>query len=175
MKKERHVKMNLIEITHHYPEPVELVFNLFGLPDPNTFSDTFEKFDIFAPPPKYIVLKEGFFDIKNVIFNDPATIVFWGDGTKTVVKALDEPYDPEKGLSMAISKHFFGNKWDYYNQFLHWLKKYNKSEESFSIEDMIQNPPANPHKNVGKEMGESRKHIRYNSETSVSKCYMEEK
>ena len=25
-------------------------------------------------------------EIKNVIFNDPATIVFWTDGTKTVVK-----------------------------------------------------------------------------------------
>ena len=26
--------------------------------------------------------------IRNVIFNDPATIVIWADGTKTVVKAV---------------------------------------------------------------------------------------
>ena len=42
--------------------------------------------------------------IKNVIFNKPATIVFWEDGTKTVVKAIDEPFDEEKGLAMAIAK-----------------------------------------------------------------------
>lgn len=28
--------------------------------------------------------------IKDVIFNDPATIVYWADGTKTVVKAENE-------------------------------------------------------------------------------------
>ncbi len=33
--------------------------------------------------------------IKNVIFNNPATIVFWSDGTKTVVKTAGEPFDPD--------------------------------------------------------------------------------
>lgn len=59
--------------------------------------------------------------IKNVIFNDPATIVFWDDGTKTVVKAENEPFDPEKGLAMAIAKRVLGNKGDYYNEFKKWL------------------------------------------------------
>lgn len=31
--------------------------------------------------------------IKNVIFNDPATIVFWKDGTKTVVKCQKDKGD----------------------------------------------------------------------------------
>lgn len=48
--------------------------------------------------------------IKQVIFNDPATIVFWNDGTKTVVKAHNEKFDKEKGLAMAICKKAFGNK-----------------------------------------------------------------
>ena len=61
--------------------------------------------------------------IKNVIFNDPATIVFWTDGTKTVVKAENEPFDPEKGLAMAIAKKSLGNKGDYYNEFKKWLPK----------------------------------------------------
>lgn len=62
--------------------------------------------------------------IKNVIFNNPATIVFWDDGTKTVVKCQEgETYDPEKGLAMAISKRMLGNKYDYYHTFKHWLKK----------------------------------------------------
>lgn len=63
-------------------------------------------------------------DIKNVIFNDPATIVFWSDGTKTVVKTQDgEKYDEEKGLAMAIAKRAFGNEGNYYNVFKKWLPK----------------------------------------------------
>lgn len=61
--------------------------------------------------------------IVKVIFNDPATIVFWGDGTKTVVKAVNEPFDPEKGLAMAIAKYHFGNEGNYYNVFRQWLPK----------------------------------------------------
>lgn len=61
--------------------------------------------------------------IKNVIFNDPATIVFWMDGTKTVVKAQNEEFDPEKGLAMAIAKKFFGNKGSYCNEIKKWTKK----------------------------------------------------
>lgn len=108
MKKERHVKMDLVGVNGGCRETTEFVFNLFGVPTSEAFTNTFGKFDVHAPLPKFVVLREGFFDIKNVIFNDPATIVFWGDGTKTVVKALDEPYDPEKGLAMAVSKKFFG-------------------------------------------------------------------
>lgn len=56
--------------------------------------------------------------IKNVIFNNPATIVFWADGTKTVVKCQgSDEFDPEKGLAMAISKKALGNQGNYYNVF----------------------------------------------------------
>lgn len=60
-------------------------------------------------------------EIVKVIFNDPATIVFWFDGSKTVVKADGEKFDPEKGLAMAISKKFLGNKGNYYREFEKWL------------------------------------------------------
>lgn len=67
--------------------------------------------------------------IENVIFNDPATIVFWTDGTKTVVKAVDgETYDREKGLAMAISKKYFGNEGNYYNEFKKWLPEEDNKE-----------------------------------------------
>lgn len=61
--------------------------------------------------------------IKQVIFNDPATIVYWADRTRTVVKCQDgDIYDPEKGLAMAISKKALGNKDNYYCKvFKHWL------------------------------------------------------
>ena len=77
--------------------------------------------------------------IKNVIFNDPATIVFWSDGTKTVVKCGENDiYDPEKGLAMAVSKKCLGtNKShsNYMDEFKKWLPK--EEEPSNPIEDVV--------------------------------------
>lgn len=71
--------------------------------------------------------------IKNVIFNPPATIVFWTDSTKTVVKAEHENYDLEKGLAMAISKKMLGNEGNYYEVFKKWLPKDDpQTEETLS-------------------------------------------
>lgn len=48
-------------------------------------------------------------EIKNVIFNGPATIVFWSDGTKTVVKCMEgKEFNTWDGLAMAICKKLFG-------------------------------------------------------------------
>ena len=64
-------------------------------------------------------------EIENVIFNPPATIVFWTDGSKTVVKAQNgEFFDPEKGLAMAIAKKHFGNKGHYFEEIKKWTEKY---------------------------------------------------
>ena len=65
-------------------------------------------------------------EIKKVIFNNPATIVFWADGTKTVVKAENEDFDPEKSLAMAIVKKVFGNKGSYFNKIKRWTNDYNE-------------------------------------------------
>lgn len=60
--------------------------------------------------------------IKNVIFHDPATIVYWMDGSKTVVKCQSgDTFDPEKGLAMAISKRVYGDNGRYYELFKEWL------------------------------------------------------
>ncbi len=68
--------------------------------------------------------------IKKVIFNYPATIVLWTDGSKTVVKCQDgDIYDPEKGLAMAISKKALGNKGNYCNEFKKWLPEDEEEEE----------------------------------------------
>ena len=62
--------------------------------------------------------------IKKIIFNDPATIIIWGNGDKTIVKCGEgEIYDPEKGMAMAIAKHFLGDKGNYYETFKKWLPK----------------------------------------------------
>lgn len=62
--------------------------------------------------------------IKNVIFHDPATIVYWMDGSKTVVKCQSgDTFDPEKGLAMAITKRVYGDNGHYYELFKDWLPK----------------------------------------------------
>lgn len=46
----------------------------------------------------------------NIIFNDPATIVYWSDGTKTVVKKQKgDAFKKETGLAMCYVKKFCGN------------------------------------------------------------------
>lgn len=71
-----------------------------------------------------------FVEIEKVIFNNPATIVFWSDGEKTVVKcSCDEAFDEEKGLAMAISKRVLGNKGNYYNEFKKWLPEIEVCED----------------------------------------------
>lgn len=70
-----------------------------------------------------VIMNKPLNPIKKVIFNDPATIVYWIDETKTVVKAGEGTiFDPEKGLAMAISKKFFGNQGNYYNAFRKYLE-----------------------------------------------------
>lgn len=64
--------------------------------------------------------------IKKVIFNDPATVVFWKDGTKTVVKCCDgDTYDKEKGFMACIIKKLTGNtgRWN------ELIKKYVNDKE----------------------------------------------
>lgn len=62
-------------------------------------------------------------EIKDVIFNPPATVVLWKDGTKTVVKCQDgDEFSKEKGLAMAICKKAFGNKGRYNEVFKKWCE-----------------------------------------------------
>ena len=74
--------------------------------------------------------------LKKVIYNDPATIAFWSDGTKTIVKAQPgDIFDPEKGLAMVIAKKACGNTGNYYNGFKKWLPK-----EPVDKEEIIYKP-----------------------------------
>ena len=49
-------------------------------------------------------------EIEKVIFSDPATVVLWNDGTKTVVKTHDDEFSKEQGLAMAIARRYFGSR-----------------------------------------------------------------
>lgn len=63
----------------------------------------------------------GFY-ITKVVYNDPATIVWWSDGSKTVVRCQKgDTYSPETGLAMAICKRVFGNDNKFNKVFARWL------------------------------------------------------
>ena len=63
-------------------------------------------------------------EIEKVIFNEPATIVLWKDGTKTVVKCQEgDTFDKEKGLALCICKKAFGNKGNFNEVFKKYIKE----------------------------------------------------
>ena len=51
------------------------------------------------------------FEVKDILVNGPATIVFWADGTKTVVKYdAEDLYDAEKAVAMCFMKKALGSR-----------------------------------------------------------------
>lgn len=73
------------------------------------FSDK-KLLDIFHSEANSILASQLFPDVKKVIFNNPATIVFWSDGTKTIVKCQEgDTFDQEKGLALCFMKKIYGN------------------------------------------------------------------
>lgn len=77
--------------------------------------------------PVYIVERD--FNIKKVIFNNPATIVIWGDGTKTVVKCSEKDvFDEEKGIALCYMKRVLGNKGSYNEVFKKWIKPQDETD-----------------------------------------------
>lgn len=63
--------------------------------------------------------------IERVIFNDPATIVIWKDGSKTVVKCQPgDEYSKETGLAMCIAKKYLGNKGNFNETFKKYIEDY---------------------------------------------------
>lgn len=77
------------------------------------------------------------FEIKEIIINEPAMIIFWKDGTKTVVTAQEgETFDEEKGLAMAYAKKALGNNYaagGRFKQRLKHAKRVNKAAEETDI------------------------------------------
>ena len=60
--------------------------------------------------------EDDFVFIEHVIYNDPATIIFWSDGTKTMVKARGgDKYTRQVGFLMCLAKKLFGNDGTWYD------------------------------------------------------------
>lgn len=106
------VRTNNIEMEHNSLELYPTV-SINGTIDPGFTVSDFVKRTIATMP----------FFITKIIFNPPATVILWADGTKTVVKCGEnDEFDPEKGLVMAITKKLLGNKGNYYNVIKDLLK-----------------------------------------------------
>ena len=91
------------------------------MPHVNLKTGSIEDIKFINPLPKFDKN-----EIKDVRYNDPATIVFWKDGTKTVVKCQKDKgdtYNPELGLAMCIIKKMCDNKGNYNDIFNKWLPK----------------------------------------------------
>jgi len=59
---------------------------------------------------RYKIGTQNALQAKHVIFNPPATVVLWEDGTKTVVKCdPKDPFDEMKGLALCYMKKALGN------------------------------------------------------------------
>ena len=101
---------SLGNVIRTFNSPNEMSLTLYGdnpnLSDLNKILN--RMFDIVPSPEK-------------VIFNDPATIVYWSDKTKTVVKCGEgDIYDKEKGLALCYMKKMLGNKGNYNDTLKKW-------------------------------------------------------
>lgn len=91
--------------------------------------------------------------IKNVIFAPLATIVYWSDGSKTVVKcSKKDVFDPEKGLAMAIAKCCGGNKGNYYKEIQNWVEKSGKKYPGKTATQKKAAPKSNPDRESMKKL-----------------------
>lgn len=91
--------------------------------------------------------------IKNVIFAPPATIIYWSDGSKTVVKCSEKDvFDPEKGLAMAIAKRCSGNKGNYYKEIQNWVEKSGKKYPGKTATQKKAAPKSNPDRESMKKL-----------------------
>ena len=78
--------------------------------------------------------------IRKIIFNPPATVILWNDGTKTVVKCEDrDVYDPYFGFMAAYMKHEFGT-----NSAIKKFMKNNSNYNDLVKENVEQEAPSSP-------------------------------
>ena len=69
-------------------------------------------------------------NIKQVYFNEPVTVVLWGNGDKTIVRCQDgDTYSKESGLAIAIMKYMSGNKGRFNDIFKKWIPESNEKNK----------------------------------------------
>ena len=108
-----HLKWKLLECAH-----IELTLVPYPMVDKLIYDKncTMSKDEIITNTRHSKIYPYFIPNIEKVVFNNPATIVFWATGEKTVVKCQDgESFDKEKGLALCVMKYVMGNKSSYNN------------------------------------------------------------
>ena len=74
------------------------------------------------------------FGIDKVVYSPPATIVFWKDGSKTVVKCSEnDAFDPLVGIAFALMRKVYGKE---YRKIEKYAKEYEKQHPPVDISAM---------------------------------------
>lgn len=76
-----------------------------------------------------------------VIFNPPATIVYWRDGTKTVVRCDNDEFS-EEFVAMACMRKIFGTRNAFKAQFKNAYRPYLKKKEKHTDSCEVKHPDA---------------------------------
>ena len=80
-------------------------------------------------------------EVKEVIFSPPATIVYWKDGSRTVVKCSDDDYfDEETGFVLCFMKKILGNKGNF-NTYIR--KNIKNAKRYYHVEPLFETPIKN--------------------------------
>lgn len=84
--------------------------------------------------------EQGRFAIKDVRFDGPATIVWWEDGEKTIVKCMKEDvYDKYTGIAMCTLKYLLGEQFQKYKKVVEaWVKETDEREKKKKVKNAKQ-------------------------------------
>ena len=95
-----------------------------------------DKIELSASVPQEAVILKSYnpkkiFNVPNVekvLFRNPATIVWFSDGTKSVaICGYDDVYDKETGMAICLCKRMLGNK-----EYRELMEKWCYEKESFN-------------------------------------------
>lgn len=77
-----------------------------------------------------------------VIFNPPATIVYWEDGDKTVVRCDNDVFSEEFGYAMACTRKAYGSRANFKAQFKNAFRPQQKPKKQKKAKEVDQQEPA---------------------------------
>lgn len=112
-------------------------------------------------------------EIKQVIFNDPATVVVWFDDVKTVVKCQEgDTFDKEKGLAMAICKRLYGNESNFNNLIKKWTEPKTKKAERIAQAEANKTAKGKSKAGKKKALDKARKNVKDTSNVAITDAYI---
>lgn len=105
------------------------------------------------------------FAIDKVLFNPPATIVFWLDGTKTVVKCKEgEEFSEWAGIALCLAKKLYGPNF-------HKIFRAHCSDPEKTVNDMSNSEITKAASQATKGMHEASEQSKYLSEEFLNELW----